>query len=733
MTYKNILLGKLRYLILFLVAIQSFLLALIAIFFTGVRYQQSWNTYNQDTTTVAIYFQRLSKEQSQDIYNYLTTQKDLSIWTERFENKTDGNGLNRVYIDIYGNVSGFSDMNFGGKTIVSHQQFSELLSSKDSHLTIGIDKGSHNMLYPLPKLLLTTPIVIDRLDNVFQKTAVVNGVYHVNGLENATQKEAFLSQLSTLSGISVDDLTHAHFGSQSDSSFIPTVLSLAILANAVVLLILFLISILQSFNHFGTLLLLGWGRKDIWLGLFKETFLFSLFSIPVIAILVWLLSGYSSIGFLTLMTIFASTVVSVVLLLLILIIPTVIIYTISPIATLHKRLPMKPLMGIALLFYLLVSGLLIAISYSLDAPMNDFMTNAKIAREWKHVEKVSVISHFVEGKDVGTYSGTSNSLEKSMYHFYQKIANIPGVYLAHGQYFNQQYLDNVHGSYQHVPEKPFWYLSYSDNYLSDIGIRLNRKESLEIHNGTRLYLIPDTLTTEEINRFKSYLQETVTVKSGDIETCFTQKPKFSFKLYHPSKEIFTWSTNISKGTTSKTPIIFVATPENLYFMETANLFVTGYDGFLKIKNDTTLKRIKATLKTDFPDLADNQLQFTTVKNYIDGLQKDLSYTFYLFGSVIVLIIVTLIAIFISLILVYRLLFEEKLSVEYFMGFPLWRRYVGILSLIIGVSIVELLVSILLESRLAIVMTILTLLLQMAFLYFYVLRKEASSILQLFKR
>jgi len=35
MTYKNMLLGKMKYLILFLIAIQSVLLALVAIFLAG--------------------------------------------------------------------------------------------------------------------------------------------------------------------------------------------------------------------------------------------------------------------------------------------------------------------------------------------------------------------------------------------------------------------------------------------------------------------------------------------------------------------------------------------------------------------------------------------------------------------------------------------------------------------------------------------------------------------------
>ena len=79
------------------------------------------------------------------------------------------------------------------------------------------------------------------------------------------------------------------------------------------------------------------------------------------------------------------------LLLLTLIIPSIVVYWVSPLAAIHKRLPMKPLMATSLLFYTLVAGLLIAVSHSLDAPMNQFIDNVKVAREWKSVENMYVI------------------------------------------------------------------------------------------------------------------------------------------------------------------------------------------------------------------------------------------------------------------------------------------------------------------------------------------------------
>lgn len=732
MTYKNILLGKMRYLILFLIAIQSVLLALVAIFLAGLQYQQSWQSYNHHSETVTVYLQKLTEEQSQDVFNYFLEQSDLSIWTKHSESSDTGEGLNRIYIDILGSSAGFSDFESTGKIVVSQQQFADLLSHSDNSMTIGLDKGSNNMLYELPDLLFSTPVVIERLDYTFQNTNTINGIYHINGLHDAVSRDNFLLHLSKMSGISVEDLTKESFGSSTDQGIWGIILAISILVNAFILLILFLICVLQSFKHFGTLILLGWDRKELWSAFFKNSLLFSIYIIPIISLCSWLLSGWSSFGLSSFILVFAGVSLSILLLLLIFIIPTIIVYSVSPLAAIHKRLPMKPLMITCLLFYTLVAGLLIAVSYSLDAPMNQFIDNMKVSREWKNVEDMYVISSFVEGDDVGTYAGTTNSLERSMYNFYQRISKLPGVYIAQGKFLNQEYLDAVYGTYQHVPKKPFWYLKFSYNYLQDLGIPLSDEELLEMRNGTRLYLLPNTLNTEELEVMKAYLQESVTVKPGDLQTNFTENQKFMFKVYQPSRPIFTWSDSISYGTTSENPVIFISTPENLYFMESANLVVSGYNGLLKIRDKETMEQVVSVLETEFPDLTDNRLSFTTVKNFINGLQKDLSYTFYLFGTIIAIIIITMMAIFWSFVLMYRLLFEEKLYVQYFMGFSPWKRYIGVLSLIISFSVMELIVSILVGSKLGIVMILATFAFQIMLLYFSLFRKEGESIIQSFK-
>ena len=118
---------------------------------------------------------------------------------------------------------------------------------------------------------------------------------------------------------------------------------------------------LQSFKHFGTLILLGWDRKELWSALFKGSLLFSIYIAPVSALATWFLSGWASFELSSFVLVFAGTSLSILLLLLTLIIPSIVVYLVSPLAAIHKRLPMKPLMATSLLFYTLVAGLLIAV------------------------------------------------------------------------------------------------------------------------------------------------------------------------------------------------------------------------------------------------------------------------------------------------------------------------------------------------------------------------------------
>lgn len=169
MTNKNIFLGKLKYLALFLVAVQSILFALTAIFFTGVSYQETWQHYNQNNRTLTLYLQKLNPIQQEKAFYYLNERSDLAVWTHRVIQDSKGNGIQKHYIDAMGNSDYFSDFNFHHSNILTKSQLKVLLEHEDSKKTIGIAEASHDTLYELPRPLFTIPIVIDRLEQVYQK------------------------------------------------------------------------------------------------------------------------------------------------------------------------------------------------------------------------------------------------------------------------------------------------------------------------------------------------------------------------------------------------------------------------------------------------------------------------------------------------------------------------------------------------------------------------------------
>lgn len=730
MTYKNMLLGKSKYLVLFLIAIQSILLALMAIFFTGLQYNNTWDAYNKNSQTVTLYLKNLSESQTQEAFHYFQSRQDLSVWTHRTESDPNGNGIKKTYIDAMGNPKNFSNLIFHDRVIVSQHQFNQLLSNEDYSMTIGLDKSTKYTLYPLPDLWLTLPVVVDRLEQVYQKTNRLAGIYHVNGLQNAQKRQQFLEDLSTITGISVNNLTKESFGSYRDQGLTAIILIISLLIIAFIIFILLTIFVLNSFKNFGTLIFLGWGRKELWIALFSDFFLFSLYITPLVTLTIWLLSGYYTFGLSMLISIFFGSSLSLILISLSALFPSLILYSVSILSAIHNRIPHRLLLGLTTFLYLIISCGLLAVSYSLDSPLKTFVDNVQLSKEWKRVEEVSVISKIVEGDDSGTYAGTTNTLEKSMYQLYQRIGQMEGVYLAQGNYVNQEQLDALagNGEYNHVPDKPFWYLVYSYNYLKNQGITLTKEDISEINEGVRLYLIPDTLSSEERQKMELYLKESVKVYDGELQTKFTENPRFTFKTYTPKIELLTWSPSIHDGVTTKNAVIFVASPENLYFMESANLYVSGYDGILKLRDKKTLKRVQKIIRNEFSDLSDNNIQFLTVKHYIDGIQKNLGYTFYLFGSIIAFIILMLLVIFWSFVLVYQLLFKERLYVQYFLGFSSFQRYRRVFIFITVLYLLELLVSFLIESKLGYVIATIALLCQFAMLYFYFCRKGNSQII-----
>lgn len=93
-----------------------------------------------------------------------------------------------------------------------------------------------------------------------------------------------------------------------------------------------------------------------------------------------------------------------------------------------------------------------------------------------------------------------------------------------------------------VPDHSFWYFTASPSYLTQMGIEISEEEINTAHNGTRLYLIPDTLSESETEKMQSFLKEDAVKQAdaGAIGTAFAMNQEVRIIKYAPKREYFTW-------------------------------------------------------------------------------------------------------------------------------------------------------------------------------------------------
>ena len=79
--------------------------------------------------------------------------------------------------------------------------------------------------------------------------------------------------------------------------------------------------------------------------------------------------------------------------------------------------------------------------------------------------------------------------------------------------------------YKNVPDEAFWYMTYSPNYLREIGIEVDDALINEAEAGTKVFLIPDTLSKKEKSKVEAFLKESESSEynESDIPTSFNEK------------------------------------------------------------------------------------------------------------------------------------------------------------------------------------------------------------------
>ena len=150
------------------------------------------------------------------------------------------------------------------------------------------------------------------------------------------------------------------------------------------------------------------------------------------------------------------------------------------------------------------------------------------------------------------------------------------------------------------------------------------------------------------------------------------------------------------GVTSRNPVIYVCTPENMTYYENESLRTTGLDGYIKFKNEKVANECTDLLGGY--SLADNNILTDKVGAYIDGLQKNLKQIVMWFGIFYVGLIIVLLLLLLALATIFIDSNKELITVKTFLGYSFYKIYKYISALLIVVSVADAAVIILFKSK-----------------------------------
>ncbi|MGM9910094.1 MAG: hypothetical protein ACI31N_00560 [Lacticaseibacillus absianus] len=82
------------------------------------------------------------------------------------------------------------------------------------------------------------------------------------------------------------------------------------------------------------------------------------------------------------------------------------------------------------------------------------------------------------------------------------------------------------------------------------------------------------MTSRKRRALEAFLKEDAQtgVSSGDLQTAFVKKRKFLFVTYQEQGGGFTWNNNVKEPYQSRNPVVYLAVPENMTYVEIGGFF-----------------------------------------------------------------------------------------------------------------------------------------------------------------
>lgn len=125
---------------------------------------------------------------------------------------------------------------------------------------------------------------------------------------------------------------------------------------------------------------------------------------------------------------------------------------------------------------------------------------------------------------------------------------------------------------------------------------------------------------------------------------------------------------------------------------------------------------------------DNVPVFISISEYIKGAQKDLTCTLYLFGGIDALLLVLSMTLVYAIIRIYQVSQQNFFNVKKFLGYSLSNIYRKTLLFLTFSFILELLTTILLRSRVGILVVSIKFILQLLFGLLYLRKSSVKQLL-----
>lgn len=501
-----------------------------------------------------------------------------------------------------------------------------------------------------------------------------------------------VDDLSSAMGVDSETLTMRMSGSSSEIGLLYLFCAGAFVFLALVLCLLMVTRSLLELKTLGVHLMLGWSKTDFASELLAPLALQMLVVMPI-----GLLGALATLDGFSINAAFAgfalaSVLPAVAVVLLAAVVAVLPLVSVKPVEAIHGRYSQRGFYVLTAAVYLVCLVAVFAGCLYIDQPITLYANLARTRSAWGEYEGWYVVRDFTLGDN--HFSGNPMNFAKEMYDWYAEHEHDDGVYLVKASRYEAVSMQAYTGADSAL--EPFWYLAASPSYLEEIGLDVPADLIERAEQGTRVYLLPESLSASEAEETEELLVASRRVYDSDIVTAFMENPEYEFATYDASEELFTWSTDSELPTTSSGFVVAILTAENMVPFESESLVATGLENSYVMLDE---RAASALLDDDKADLGGSiSVRFAEVGNYIDGLQKSIGELMALFSVVLVILVVTAAVMVACLIDVVNRVSAREISVKYVLGFGTWELYRREILFVSVTALVGVAVSALLRSN-----------------------------------